>query len=173
MPLHVIFGPMFSGKTTELLRRVRRYSAAQKRCLLVKYTMDTRHQGIVTHDGNSHIGLYMARARELAEVDTADVDVIGIDEGQFFPDIVVFCGRMAEAGKIVVVAALDGTFQRRPFGDVLNLVPLADSVIKLSAVCVYCFKDAPFSARLSDEQEEVVVGGADKYAAVCRSCRVV
>ena len=99
-----------------------------------------------------------------------DYDVIGIDEGQFFPDVVDWCEEMANRGKIVLVAALDGTFQRRPFQDILSLVPLAEEVTKLQAVCMACFKDAAFSKRISEEAGLEVIGGADKYMAVCRQC---
>lgn len=109
---------------------------------------------------------------ELRELEdkTMHYSVIGIDEGQFFPDLVRFCDSMASAGKIVIVAALDGTFQRKPFGHVLELVPLSESVVKLSAVCMVCFADAAFSKRLGSETAEKVIGGAEKYIAVCRSC---
>lgn len=98
------------------------------------------------------------------------VAVIGIDEGQFFPDIVEFCEAMANAGKTVIVAALDGTFQRKPFGTILNLVPLAESVVKLTAVCMECFREAAYTKRLGTEKEVEVIGGADKYHSVCRLC---
>jgi hypothetical protein len=97
-------------------------------------------------------------------------DCIGIDEGQFFPDIVPFCEKMANIGKTVIVAALDGTFQRKPFGSVLDLIPLAESVTKLSAVCMLCYNDASFTERLGDELAVEVIGGSDKYLAVCRQC---
>lgn len=77
---------------------------------------------------------------------------------------------MANMGKIVIVAALDGTFQRKPFGNILSLVPLAESVVKLSAICMQCYMEAAFSKRTGTEQELVVIGGADKYQAVCRRC---
>lgn len=77
---------------------------------------------------------------------------------------------MANRGKVVIIAALDGTFQRKEFGSILQLVPLAENVTKLSAVCVYCQKDAPFTMRISEETEVELIGGADKYVAVCRSC---
>jgi len=108
----------------------------------------------------------------LAEVgETAtDYEVIGIDEGQFFPDIVTFSEQMANMGKIVIIAALDGTFQRKPFNNILELIPLAEDVTKLTAVCTYCQKDASFSKRIGKETEVEVIGGADKYVAVCRGC---
>jgi thymidine kinase len=90
--------------------------------------------------------------------------------GQFFPDLLQFCEQMAEKGKIVIVAALDGTFQRKPFGDVLHLVPIAESVTKLHAVCAFCFRDAAFTKRLGDEKEIEIIGGSDKYVSVCRDC---
>lgn len=98
------------------------------------------------------------------------VAVIGIDEGQFFPDIVEFSEAMANAGKTVIVAALDGTFQRKAFGAILNLVPLAESVVKLTAVCMECFREAAYTKRLGTEKEVEVIGGADKYHSVCRLC---
>lgn len=96
--------------------------------------------------------------------------VIGIDEGQFFPDIVEFCEKMANTGKTVIVAALDGTFQRKAFGSILNLVPLAESVVKLNAVCMECYREASYTKRLGAEREVEVIGGADKYHSVCRAC---
>jgi len=97
--------------------------------------------------------------------------VIGIDEGQFFPDIAHFAPLWASEGKTVVVAALDGTFQRKPFGNVLELVPMAEKVTKLSAVCMICCKkDAHFTRRRTTETKVEVIGGRDKYLAVCRAC---
>ncbi|NWW92233.1 KITH protein, partial [Rhynochetos jubatus] len=96
--------------------------------------------------------------------------VVGVDEGQFFPDIVEFCEGLANAGKTVIVAALDGTFQRKAFGSILNLVPLAESVVKLNAVCMECYREASYTKRLGAEREVEVIGGADKYHSVCRAC---
>ena len=96
--------------------------------------------------------------------------VIGIDEGQFFPDTVSFTERMANLGKTVIVAALDGSYQRTGFGDILNLIPLSESVIKLTAVCMNCFDEASFTKRIGLEKELEVIGGAEKYMAVCRKC---
>ena len=101
-------------------------------------------------------------------------DVVGIDEGQFFPDVVERCERWAATGKTVIVAALDSTFQRKPFNDILGLVPLAENVTKLSAVCAHCRGDASFTKRLraGDEEQrgELRIGGADMYVATCRAC---
>ncbi|XP_053489931.1 thymidine kinase, cytosolic isoform X1 [Ictalurus furcatus] len=169
--IQVIFGPMFSGKSTELMRRVRRFQVAQYNCLVIKYARDTRYSdtGMATHDKNT---MEAVPANCLRDVYSRALQacVIGIDEGQFFPDTVEFCEAMANMGKTIIVAALDGTFQRKPFGNILNLVPLAESVVKLNAVCMQCFKEASYTKRLGAEQEVEVIGGADKYQAVCRVC---
>ncbi|NXV03860.1 KITH protein, partial [Cettia cetti] len=166
--IQVIFGPMFSGKSTELMRRVRRFQLAQYRCLLVKYAKDTRYSssGVSTHDRRA---LPAGLLKDVYQ-EALGAAVIGIDEGQFFPDIVEFCETMANAGKTVIVAALDGTFQRKAFGSILNLVPLAESVVKLNAVCMECFREASYTKRLGAEREVEVIGGADKYHSVCRAC---
>ena len=139
--------------------------------LIVKYTKDQRYDenGIATHCGQTLPAVAADRLVELQER-ANDYDVIGIDEGKFFPDVVDWCEEMANRGKIVLVAALDGTFQRRPFQDILSLVPLAEEVTKLKAVCMACFKDAAFRKRISEEAGLEVIGGADKYMAVCRQC---
>lgn len=169
--IQVIFGPMFSGKSTELMRRVRRFQVAQYNCLVVKYAKDTRYSesGMATHDKNT---MDAVSANCLADVRPLALKacVIGIDEGQFFPDTVPFAEEMANLGKIIIVAALDGTFQRKAFGNILNLVPLAESVVKLHAVCMQCYKEAAYTKRIGAEKEVEVIGGADKYQAVCRKC---
>lgn len=169
--IQIIFGPMFSGKTTELLRRIKRYQYANYRCLLIRYAKDDRYdtEQVATHDQQK---MQAVSAVELGKVthSTRDIDVIGIDEGQFFPDIVSFCEIMADNRKIVLVAALDGTYQRTGFGNILNLVPLAESVEKLTAVCMSCFKEAAFTRRTGQETEVEVIGGCEKYMSVCREC---
>ncbi|XP_028456536.1 thymidine kinase, cytosolic isoform X2 [Perca flavescens] len=167
----VIFGPMFSGKSTELMRRVRRFQIAQYNCLVIKYAKDIRYSdtGMATHDKNT---MEAVPANCLEDVRSLALQacVIGIDEGQFFSDTVEFCEEMANLGKTIIVAALDGTFQRKAFGNILNLVPLAESVVKLHAVCMQCYKEAAYTKRIGAEKEVEVIGGADKYQAVCRKC---
>ncbi|XP_027277690.1 thymidine kinase, cytosolic isoform X1 [Cricetulus griseus] len=151
--IQVILGPMFSGKSTELMRRVRRFQIAQNKCLVIKYAKDTRYSSsFSTHDRNTMDALPACLLRDVAQ-EALGAAVIGIDEGQFFPDIVEFCEVMANAGKTVIVAALDGTFQRKAFGSILNLVPLAESVVKLTAVCMECFREAAYTKRLGLEKE--------------------
>ncbi|WCS73387.1 thymidine kinase [Buffalopox virus] len=170
--IQLIIGPMFSGKSTELIRRVRRYQIAQYKCVTIKYSNDNRYgTGLWTHDKNNFEALEATKLCDVLESIT-DFSVIGIDEGQFFPDIVEFCERMANEEKIVIVAALDGTFQRKPFNNILNLIPLSEMVVKLTAVCMKCFKEASFSKRLGEETEIEIIGGNDMYQSVCRKCYI-
>eukprot|EP00118_Oscarella_pearsei_P026207 m.309607 g.309607 ORF g.309607 m.309607 type:complete len:274 (+) comp47071_c0_seq1:273-1094(+) len=169
--IQLILGPMFSGKTTELLRRIKRYAIANHSCVMIKYDKDKRYaeNNISTHDKQVRSALSCARLFDLKS-QVLKYEVVGIDEAQFFPDIVDFCEELADSGRTVIVAALDGTFQRKPFGSILDIIPLAESVVKLSAVCMNCFQDASFSKRLTAETQIEVIGGSDKYMAVCREC---
>ena len=168
--IQVILGPMFSGKSTELMRRIRRYQVAKQECLVIKYAKDTRYsvENLSTHDQQSIPAIKATKLKNISSV--YQFSVIGVDEGQFFDDIVEFCEALANQGKIVIVAALDGTFERKPFGSILNLIPFAENVVKLSAVCNSCFREAAFTKRISEEKEVEVIGGSDKYLAVCRRC---
>lgn len=153
------------------MRRVRRFQVAQYNCLVVKYAKDTRYSetGMATHDRSTMDAVSASCLSDVRPL-ALRACVIGIDEGQFFPDTVAFAEEMANLGKIVIVAALDGTFQRKAFGNILNLVPLAESVVKLHAVCMQCYKEAAYTKRIGAEKEVEVIGGADKYQAVCRKC---
>ncbi|XP_002127533.2 thymidine kinase, cytosolic-like [Ciona intestinalis] len=168
--IQVILGPMFSGKSTELLRRIRRYQITQRNCLVIKYAHDNRYSddSMATHDKQVTKAVKATRLLALKNLDS--YSVIGVDEGQFFPDIVQFCDSMSSSGKTVIVAALDGTFERKPFGAVLELIPIAETVVKLSAVCNSCHREAAFTKRLGFETAVEVIGGTDKYMAACRSC---
>ena len=179
---------MFSGKSTELARRIRRHKVANRQCIVVKYAGDTRYEDepgraeagtadaanlrgcVVTHDRQALVA-YPARALEDVDNVVHAFDVVGIDEGQFFGDLVEFCERWARMGKTVIVAALDATFQRKPFNDVLSLVPIAEDVTKLSAVCNACGCDASFTKRVGSSDETVeLIGGEGMYVATCRGC---
>ena len=179
---------MFSGKSTELARRIRRHKMANRQCIVVKYAGDTRYEDepgraeagtadaanlrgcVVTHDRQALVA-YPARALEDVDNVVHAFDVVGIDEGQFFGDLVEFCERWARLGKTVIVAALDATFQRKPFNDVLSLVPIAEDVTKLSAVCNACGCDASFTKRVGSSDETVeLIGGEGMYVATCRGC---
>lgn len=166
---------MFSGKTTELIRRLKRFQFAKHSCLIIKYHRDqrfTEKDEIITHDHQKMAAVACVKLYDLKKNHNllSEYSIIGIDEGQFFPDTVTFAEEMANLGKTVIVAALDGSYQRKPFGNILNLIPLAENVIKLTAVCMNCFQEASFTMRIGSEKELEVIGGADKYMAVCRPC---
>eukprot|EP00055_Hartaetosiga_balthica_P005182 m.14806 g.14806 ORF g.14806 m.14806 type:complete len:197 (-) comp4374_c0_seq1:918-1508(-) len=170
--VQLICGPMFSGKSTELLRRLRRLELADYSCLLVNYSKDTRYgvmNAVVTHNLESMDALSCNKLHEITST-ASNYDVICIDEGQFFPDLVNFSESMANKGKMIIVAALDGTYERKGFANVLDLIPKSESVVRLNAVCMVCKREAAFSKRMSLEREVEVIGGVDKYMSVCRQC---
>jgi thymidine kinase len=170
--IELILGPMFSGKTTELLRRLRRYEIARHKCLLIKHKSDDRYSesDVQTHDKIVRKAISCTLLSELEFDDFKNVSVIGIDEGQFFEDLPEFCDRMSSAGKIVVVSALSGTFKRELFASVKRVLPYAESWTHLKAVCMDCGREAPFTKRIVGGEQEVEIGGEDKYKAVCRQC---
>eukprot|EP00735_Rhodelphis_limneticus_P013298 TRINITY_DN6910_c0_g1::TRINITY_DN6910_c0_g1_i1::g.13363::m.13363 TRINITY_DN6910_c0_g1::TRINITY_DN6910_c0_g1_i1::g.13363 ORF type:complete len:268 (+),score=34.48,sp/P04184/KITH_MOUSE/61.02/2e-64,TK/PF00265.13/1.4e-63,AAA_14/PF13173.1/0.0011,DBD_Tnp_Mut/PF03108.10/0.85,DBD_Tnp_Mut/PF03108.10/3.9e+02,DBD_Tnp_Mut/PF03108.10/5.1e+03,AAA_10/PF12846.2/0.26 TRINITY_DN6910_c0_g1_i1:71-805(+) len=171
--IQLILGPMFSGKSTELVRIIRRYGIAGRKCLVIKYKNDTRYSDecLSTHDRQMIPAIALERLLpDALSFHVDDIDCIGIDEGQFFPDIVQFCEEMANRGKTVVVSALDGDFQRKPFGSILELVPKCEGVFKLTSVCTHCGADAAFSKRIVPGTQVEDIGGSDKYVAVCRPC---
>lgn len=169
--LHLIIGPMFSGKSTLLLTRYRRYKIAGKRCLLIKYAGDNRYTEsesmIVTHDKISYQAISCTNLSDLGEF-IIDFDVICIDEIQFYPDAAACCDRWANAGKIIEVCGLSGDFRRLPFEQINLLIPLSDDIQHVKAVCKETGLDAPFSMRITQEEEQEVIGGTDKYQAVSR-----
>ncbi len=162
---------MFSGKTTELFRRIKRYTAAHEDCIVIRYDKDNRYsaQHASTHDKEMLRATGAATLASVVDL-VEDYDVVGIDEGQFYPDVVEMSELFASQGKKVVISALDGDFRRKPFGRVLELVPMAESITKLTAVCTFCHADAPFTRRITSETAIEVIGGADKYVASCRAC---
>jgi len=173
--VQLIIGPMFSGKSTELLRRINRYNISKYNCIFVKYINDIRYNNnnITTHD-QINSKLPVIKTKNLTKIlDTLiKYDIIGIDEGQFFEDITIISSQLANLNKIVVIAALDATFERKPFMNIISLIPLAERVNKLNAICMKCFKDnALFTQRLTKEIEIEVIGGSEKYWAVCRFCK--
>ncbi|KAK7245964.1 hypothetical protein RIF29_40818 [Crotalaria pallida] len=173
--IHVFVGPMFAGKTTSLLRRLQSESSNGRNVAVIKSNKDTRYglDSIVTHDGEKFPCLALtnlASFKQKLGVDAyVKLDVIGIDEAQFFGDLYDFCHEAADYdGKTVIVAGLDGNYLRRSFGSVLDIIPLADSVTKLASRCEICGKRALFTLRKTQEKEIELIGGADLYMPVCR-----
>ncbi|KHN34475.1 Thymidine kinase [Glycine soja] len=173
--VHVIVGPMFAGKTTALLCRIESELNAAKNVVLLKSSKDTRYaiDSVVTHDGIKFPCRALPDLLSFREKHGDDayqkLDVIGIDEAQFFEDLYEFCCKAAdEDGETVIVAGLDGDYLRRSFGSVLHIIPLADSVTKLTARCELCGKRAFFTLRKTEQRETELIGGADLYMPVCR-----
>ncbi|MBN2617333.1 MAG: hypothetical protein JXR64_03350 [Spirochaetales bacterium] len=165
--IELIIGPMFSGKSSELLRRLTRYKIAGKQILLLRPKTDTR--GFLTHDNkeNSVKEVFIEKISDFK--DLYNYDVIGIDEGQFFQDLKII-DRWADMGLTVIVSALNGTSEKKPFNSVLDIIPLADDIHKLSAVCTNCGADAQFSFyRFGNKNSDIVIG-EDEYTALCRNC---
>lgn len=170
--IELICGPMFSGKTEELIRRLRRAQIARQRVAIFKPRTDDRYttDHIVSHSQmklKSHIVTHPEQILK----HSCDAHAIGIDEAQFFnEDLVAVCRKMASGGKRVIVAGLDKDYRCRPFGAIPQLMVEAEYVTKLLAICMRCGQAANFSQRLSDEKDQIVVGQKDKYEARCRKC---
>lgn len=169
--LSLIIGPMFSGKSTILLTRYRRYQIAGKKCLLIKYAKDTRYNNseemLVTHDLISYKATSCHKLEEVEQL-IQEYDVICIDEIQFYSDASHYCDLWANQGKIIEVCGLSGDYQRKPFQQISLLIPLCDDISFVTAVCKDTGNDACFTMRLSDEKEQEVIGSTDKYQAVSR-----
>ncbi|CAL6055538.1 Thymidine_kinase [Hexamita inflata] len=162
--IKLILGPMFAGKTTELLRLIRLHKQARQQVLAITYAEDDRI--LQTHDFESEFSVPALSLSDAQFYITEQTRVIAIDEGQFYPDLVEFCERWASEGFTVIVAALDGDTSRTPFANVSKLISLADDVYKLTAVCQFCAETAPFTIK----SEEFAKFGDKGYAAVCRKC---
>ncbi|GAD06958.1 Thymidine kinase [Porphyromonas crevioricanis] len=170
--IEVICGSMFSGKTEELLRRLRRAGIAKQRVEIFKPSIDTRYDDVevVSHDRNSIASTPVDNSANILLL-ASDVDVVGIDEAQFFdeqlPDVV---SALADSGVRVVIAGLDMDFMRRPFGPMPHLLSIADSVSKVHAICVDCGHPASYSYRLVEGSEQVMLGELGEYRPLCRKC---
>ena len=170
--IEVICGSMFSGKTEELIRRMKRAQFANQKISIFKPEKDVRYDkdAVVSHDENSIPSTPISSSRTLLEVDR-DIHVVGVDEAQFFDmDLPEVCEKLAILGIRVIVAGLDMDFKGRPFGPIPALMAKAEYVTKVHAICPHCGNLATHSYRLSAEQETVVLGEKDKYEPRCRVC---
>ncbi len=171
--IQAIFGPMFSGKSTELLRKITRHKIANKKCLVINYVLDNRYsmeEVAATHDKRFIPAKKLKALSDLSDDEALEYDVIGVDEGQFFPDLVAYCDRWADMGITVIVAALDCTFEKKSFGFVPDLLAISENVKKLSAICKECNAKASFTKRIVKSREINLVGGTECYTPVCRKC---
>ena len=170
--IEVIAGSMFSGKTEELIRRLRRAQFAGLKVEIFKPSLDKRYSDIrvVSHDEKSIVSTPVDNAVAILLL-AGDVDVIGIDEAQFFDNsIVEVCNKLADRGIRVIATGLDMDFMGNPFGPIPALLSIAEFVTKLHAICMRCGNLAQYSFRKSDEDQVVVLGEKDKYEPLCRSC---
>ncbi len=174
--LEVIVGPMFSGKSEELIRRLKRARIARQQVAVYKPDIDLRYHrtAIASHSSHTHEAETVPnveRLRAALAEKLGEVGVIGIDEAQFLDSgIVALALELVHMGKRVLIAGLDTTFTNEPFGPIPNLMAVADEVTKLSAICMVCGAPAIHTQRLGQSQELVVVGAAGLYEARCRAC---
>ena len=180
--LIVITGSMFSGKTEELIRRLRRAIYARRSVLVFKHALDTRSDltEIRSHNGVPHEAIAVCTSGELLEGVEPETDVVAVEEAQFFDEgIVDVCRRLADSGYGVIVAGLDMDFRGEPFGPMPMLLAEADEVVKLRAICARCGRDASRSQRLIDGKPApasaptILVGAQETYEARCRHCHEV
>lgn len=175
--IEVIAGCMFSGKSEELIRRLKRAQIARQKVQVFKPSIDTRYSEIevVSHNGEKITGIPVKDSAELYSLIDKNADVIGIDEAQFFDDgIVKVANKLADEGFRVILAGLDMDFRREPFGPMPNLLAIADDVQKLHAICTICGEDAMYTQRLINGQPAnyndpvIMIGASEKYEARCR-----
>ena len=163
---------MFSGKTEELIRRIKRARIAQQQVKIFKPCIDTRYSDVevVSHDAQSVASVPVASATELVAL-AQSADVVGVDEAQFFDEgLVEVCNTLANQGKRVIVAGLDMDFRGQPFGPMPALCAVAEDVTKVHAVCVRCGELAQYSHRLVAGDNQVMLGEMQTYEPLCRQC---
>ena len=173
--IEVIAGSMFSGKSEELIRRLRRAKIARLKVQVFKTEIDVRYSRdhIVSHSEMRHESRVARTAAEILAQVEPDTQVVGIDEGQFFDDYLVeVANTLAQRGVRVIIAGLDQDYMGRPFGPMPQLLAIAEYITKTHAICVRCGQPANYSQRIVEVEGRVVVGAADAYEARCRRCFV-
>ena len=171
--IEVICGPMFSGKSEELIRRLRRARIARKRVQVFKPALDNRYSAdeIVSHGDQRMDSEVVSSAKEMLTKLDWRTQVIGVDESNFFgPDLVDITAQLADTGKQVIIAGLDTDFLGRPFSPMPELLCLAESITKTLAICMRCGNPAKHTQRLVESDDLIVVGAAGTYEARCRRC---
>lgn len=171
--IEVVVGPMFSGKSEELIRRLRRAEIARQRVQIFKPAIDSRFAAneIVSHSGLGIPSDNVSKAFEILEKLQPRTEVVGIDEAQFLgEEVVEVCTKLANLGKRVIVAGLDTDYRGRPFEPMPRLLAVAEEITKLLAICVRCGNPAVHTQRIVESEELIVVGASDSYEARCRRC---
>jgi thymidine kinase len=170
--IEVICGSMFSGKTEELIRRVRRAQIARQKVELFKPTIDNRYADdeIVSHDAQKLPSRVVTDANEILPL-SLEAQVVAIDEAQFYKkNLVKICKTLANMGKRVIVAGLDTDYRGEPFKPIPDLLAVAEYITKTHAICVICGNPANFTQRTTKSRDQVVIGTSDIYEARCRNC---
>ena len=170
--IEVVCGSMFSGKTEELIRRLRRAQFANQKIAIFKPALDNRYSDVevVSHDFHKITSKPIGDASEMLSIEP-DVEVVGVDEAQFFSDnLVEVCQTLANKGVRVIIAGLDTDYLGKPFGPMPQLMEVAEDVQKVHAICVKCGNLANHSHRLSKSKDLVVLGEKDIYEPLCRDC---
>ncbi|NOX86183.1 MAG: thymidine kinase [Chlorobi bacterium] len=170
--IEVICGSMFSGKTEELIRRLKRARIARQKVEVFKPAVDTRYDDtdVVSHDKKKETSIPVQNASQILFY-AEDFEVVGIDEAQFFGnELVSVCNQLAEQGKRVVVSGLDMDYQGKPFGPIPELMAIAEYVTKVHAICIRCGSLANYSHRTVADDKLVVLGETDIYEPLCRKC---
>ena len=170
--IEVICGPMFSGKTEELIRRLVRAQIAKKTVHIYKHSTDNRYSEdyIVSHNKNQIKCHSVNNTDQIINL-SKNIDIIGVDETQFFNESIIdACNQLANDGKRIIIAGLDRDYKAIPFGPMANLLAHADRITKLNAICMVCGNEASFSQRLTDDNSQILVGESEKYEARCRNC---
>ncbi len=171
--IEVICGSMFSGKTEELIRRLKRARIANQHVEIFKPRVDVRYHEtrVVSHDDNSVLAAPVRHSSEIVKLLGEDTTVIGVDEAQFFDmDLADNLQQLALKGKRIIVAGLDMDFKGRPFGPVPNLLAVAEYITKVHAICSHCGNLATHSYRLVEDGETVLLGEKEEYEPRCRTC---
>lgn len=170
--IEVICGPMFSGKTEELIRRLVRAKIAKQTVTIIKPSLDNRYSEdyIVSHNQRKIKSIAINDIKDIEKL-CKDSNVVGIDEAQFFDnELISICKNLAKEGKRVVIAGLEKDYKAVPFGPMPELLVDAEFVTKVNAICMQCGDPANFSQRITSEENQVVIGEIDKYEARCRKC---
>jgi thymidine kinase len=170
--IEVITGSMFSGKTEELIRRLKRAKIARQRVEIFKPRVDNRYSEteVVSHDENAIPSTPVSNSADILEL-ASNVQVVGIDEAQFFDNgLVEVCNLLADRGIRIIVAGLDMDYRGRPFGPIPGLMAVAEYITKVHAICQRCGNLAQYSFRKSQDEQLVLLGEQDEYEPLCRKC---
>lgn len=171
--IEVVCGPMFSGKTEELIRRVKLALIAKQRVQVFKPQVDDRYASeyIISHSEQKVVCTPVKKSSDILDIVRDTTRIVGLDEAQFFDaDIICVCEKLANRGIRVIVAGLDQDFLGKPFGKMPELMAVAESVLKFRAVCMACGGEATKTQRLIRSNEQIVVGSGEAYEARCRAC---